>query len=102
MAATESTGLNAAYVAQLREDFLDSPASVPDEWRRIFEAGENGAPATPAPTTAAEPAVAPASSAPPAPPAPAPVAVEQSPAAPAAAVPFAAAVDEELLAGVAA
>jgi 2-oxoglutarate dehydrogenase E1 component len=102
MAATESTGLNAAYVAQLREDFLDSPASVPDEWRRIFEAGENGAPAAPAPATAAEPAAAPAPSAPPAPPAPAPVAVEQSPAAPAAAVPFAAAVDEELLAGVAA
>ena len=45
MAATESTGLNAAYVAQLREDYLDSPASVPDEWRRIFDAADgNGGP----------------------------------------------------------
>ncbi len=44
MAATESTGLNAAYVAQLRADYLDSPASVPDEWRRIFEADGNGSP----------------------------------------------------------
>ena len=44
MAATGSTGLNAAYVAQLREDYLDSPASVPDEWRRIFEADVNGSP----------------------------------------------------------
>ena len=44
MAATESTGLNAAYVAQLREDYLDRPASVPDEWRRIFEADGNGSP----------------------------------------------------------
>jgi 2-oxoglutarate dehydrogenase E1 component len=44
MAATE-TGLNAAYVAQLREDYLDRPASVPDEWRRIFEADGNGSPA---------------------------------------------------------
>jgi len=104
MAATESTGLNAAYVAQLREDFLDSPASVPDEWRRIFEAGENGAPAAPAPTTAAEPAAAPASSvpsAPSAPAAPAPVVVASPPTAPEAAVPSAV-VDEELLAGVAA
>jgi 2-oxoglutarate dehydrogenase E1 component len=91
MAATESTGLNAAYVAQLREDFLDSPASVPDEWRRIFEAGENGAPA---PTAAvAEPVAAPAQ----------PVAPEPTPAAPAAAPAVSApAVDDELLAGVAA
>ena len=91
MAATESTGLNAAYVAQLREDFLDSPASVPDEWRRIFEAGENGAPA---PTAAvAEPVAAPAQ----------PVAPAPTPAAPAAAPAVSApAVDDELLAGVAA
>jgi 2-oxoglutarate dehydrogenase E1 component len=53
MAATESTGLNAAYVAQLRADFLDSPASVPDEWRRIFEADGNG---SPAPVVAPRPA----------------------------------------------
>ena len=42
MAATDQTGLNAAYVAQLLEDYLDAPASVPDEWRRIFE--DNGEP----------------------------------------------------------
>ena len=48
MAATESTGLNAAYVAQLHEDYLDSPASVPDEWRRIFEGDGNGSAAAPA------------------------------------------------------
>ncbi len=38
MATTDSTGPNAAYVAQLLEDYLDAPASVPPEWRRIFEA----------------------------------------------------------------
>ena len=56
MAATESTGLNAAYVAQLREDYLDSPASVPDEWRRIFEAAAGNGPAEAAsPTPSDEP-----------------------------------------------
>ena len=30
-------GLNAGYVAQLFEDYLDSPASVPAEWRAAFE-----------------------------------------------------------------
>ena len=43
MAATDQPGLNAAYVAQLFEEFLDAPASVPDEWRRIFE--QEGTPA---------------------------------------------------------
>ena len=38
MAGTEQTGPNAAYVAQLYAEYLDAPASVPDEWRRIFEA----------------------------------------------------------------
>ncbi len=33
-------GLNAGYVAQLLEDYLDSPASVPAEWRAIFERDE--------------------------------------------------------------
>ena len=33
----ELQGLNAGYVAQLLEDYLDSPASVPPEWRDLFE-----------------------------------------------------------------
>ena len=61
MASTDVIGPNAAYVAQLLEDYLDAPASVPPEWRRIFEAGPapveaaddgragNGAAAAPAP-----------------------------------------------------
>ena len=44
MAAHDVSGPNAAYVAQLLEDFEDSPASIPDEWRQIFEARENGEP----------------------------------------------------------
>ena len=40
MASTDVTGPNAAYVAQLLEDYLDAPASVPPEWRRIFEESE--------------------------------------------------------------
>ena len=89
MAATESTGLNAAYVAQLRADYLDSPASVPVEWRRIFEAADgNGAPA---------PAFVPATDGEPEPPAPAPA--TGPPGEAAAPAPT---VDQELLAGVAA
>ena len=30
-------GLNAGYIAQLFEDYLDSPGSVPSEWRTAFE-----------------------------------------------------------------
>ena len=30
-------GLNAGYVAQLFEEYLDSPGSVPPEWRTVFE-----------------------------------------------------------------
>src|SRR5207244_3156222 len=33
----ELQGLNAGYVAQLLEDYLDRPASVPPEWRDRFE-----------------------------------------------------------------
>ncbi|HET8742225.1 MAG TPA: 2-oxoglutarate dehydrogenase E1 component [Gaiella sp.] len=60
MAATEPKGVNAAYVAQLLEDYLDSPASVPDEWRRMFEGDGTGAAAQPAPDgpTAPRPAAA--------------------------------------------
>jgi 2-oxoglutarate dehydrogenase E1 component len=74
-------GLNAAYVEQLLEDYLDAPASVPPEWRELFEAAEadEARPVAPAdgdghpPATAAaaepEPAVAaaPAVEPPPAP-----------------------------------
>ena len=38
MGATDLTGPNAAYVAQLLADYLDAPASVPPEWRALFEA----------------------------------------------------------------
>ncbi len=43
MASTDLTGPNAAYVAQLLEDYRDAPASVPPEWRRIFEESEPAA-----------------------------------------------------------
>jgi 2-oxoglutarate dehydrogenase E1 component len=66
MAATDLTGPNAAYVAQLLEEYRDAPASVSPEWRRLFEQSEppgaavggdggNGVPAT---ATSAEPAPA--------------------------------------------
>ena len=64
MAALDLTGPNAAYVAQLLADYEDAPASVPDEWRRIFEATRrriaprptgDGAPVA-APLAAVEPA----------------------------------------------
>src|SRR4029450_9811847 len=60
MAATDVTGPNAAYVAQLLEDFLDSPASVPDEWRRVFEAADARAAADGAPAGGGDGAPAPA------------------------------------------
>ena len=41
MAASELTGVNAAYVAQLLQDYVEAPGSVPPEWRALFE--ENGA-----------------------------------------------------------
>src|SRR5688500_7876900 len=84
MAATDQPGLNAAYVAQLHADYLDAPASVPDEWRRIFESNGGG---TDGETSAAAEAIA---EAPPAAPEPAPPAPEAAP------------VDAELLGGVAA
>ena len=44
MATHDVSGPNAAYVAQLREDFDDSPASIPDEWREIFESAGTASP----------------------------------------------------------
>jgi len=74
MAAHDVSGPNAAYVAQLLEDFEDSPASIPDEWRQIFEARENGepVPATDGNGVDAGPPPAEAAPALEAPPAPAP------------------------------
>jgi len=44
-----STGLdlNAGYVAQLLEDYLESPSSVPPEWRSFFEQDEGALSALP-------------------------------------------------------
>jgi 2-oxoglutarate dehydrogenase E1 component len=88
MSATDLSGPNAGYVAQLLEDYLDAPASVPPEWREIFEsdgeaalaalpglqrllARRGQAPPQPAPAPAVEPPPAP-QPAPAAPAAPAP------------------------------
>jgi 2-oxoglutarate dehydrogenase E1 component len=128
MAAADLNGLNAGYVAQMLEAYLDAPASVPVEWRDLFErepeafarslpglAGlvgatesANGAAtlvtdAVPAPAaTAATPAPTPAT------PAPAPPSTAESNGAPVVSAPeptpteAAPAVDETLLGGVAA
>jgi 2-oxoglutarate dehydrogenase E1 component len=37
MTTADLSGLNAGYVAQLFEAYLDAPASVPAEWRELFE-----------------------------------------------------------------
>src|SRR5262245_36121377 len=37
MTQAETSGLNAGFVAQMFEAYLDSPASVPAEWRELFE-----------------------------------------------------------------
>ena len=33
-------GLNAGYAKALLEEYLENPAGVPAEWRRLFESGE--------------------------------------------------------------
>src|SRR4051794_31940330 len=128
MVAADLNGLNAGYVAQMLEAYLDAPASVPVEWRDLFErepeafarslpglAGlvgatesANGAAtlvtdAVPAPAaTAATPAPTPATRA------PAPPSTAESNGAPVVSAPeptpteAAPAVDETLLGGVAA
>ena len=40
--AADLSGLNAGYVAQMLEAYLDAPASVPDEWRELFEQDPGG------------------------------------------------------------
>ena len=95
MRVRDHEGLNAGYVAQLLEDYLDAPASVPAEWRKVFE--ENGetavavlpglgglidATAAPEAATVAAPAVAVATAPPVAVAAAPPVAVSVATAAP--------------------
>src|SRR6187401_3513460 len=95
MGATDLTGPNAAYVAQLLADYLDAPASVPPEWRALFEA--DGQAVERRGNGLSAPAFAPSVPAPDAPP------VDAAPeAAPEAAPTEAEAPDAELLAGVAA
>ncbi len=84
MTRADLSSLNAGYVAEMLESYLDAPGSVPDEWRELFEHdlgsvagalpglaglvhGDQGngataspaAAATPAPPSPAVPAVAP-------------------------------------------
>jgi 2-oxoglutarate dehydrogenase E1 component len=110
----ESSGLNAGYVGQLLEQYLENPEGVDPAWRAVFEAGDVGplaplpgverdgnggtAPVAPEPAPAPAPAAAaPVATAPaPAPAAAAPVAPAPAPVAPA---PEA---DGELVGGVAA
>ena len=33
--------LNAGYAAALLEEYLENPAAVPSEWRRLFESGDS-------------------------------------------------------------
>src|SRR5688572_1165424 len=88
MAPVDQSGPNAAYVAQLFADYLDAPASVPDEWREIFDGdgGSEGNGTTAGPVSATTAVGAPPVPATPEPP-PAPAPAE---------------VDTELLGGVAA
>ena len=37
MSRADLSSLNAGYVAEMLESYLDAPGSVPDEWRELFE-----------------------------------------------------------------
>ena len=37
MSTADLSGLNAGYVAEMLEAYLDAPGSVPVEWRELFE-----------------------------------------------------------------
>src|SRR5262245_12498664 len=110
MTSLESSGLNAGYVGQLLEQYLDNPEAVDPAWRAVFEEGDgdllsalpglerlvrtragdacNGSATVAAPAEVEQPAeVVPVAA-----PAPAPPAAPAAPEAP----------DDELLAGVAA
>jgi 2-oxoglutarate dehydrogenase E1 component len=96
-------GLNAGYARALLEQYLENPEGVPSEWRSLFESGSSELVAT-------HPALARLFArvrddgnghvVPPAPPAPPPPAATAT--APAAPTPAAPALDDEVLAGVAA
>jgi 2-oxoglutarate dehydrogenase E1 component len=102
MSTADLSGLNAGYVSQMLEAYLEAPASVPAEWRELFErdpdafAGSlpglasflrpgrpNGAAATASPPVA-DPAPAPLAASTSLPPAPAPPPAASPPAAPSA------------------
>src|SRR5262245_33508187 len=40
MTSLESSGLNAGYVSQLLEQYLDNPEAVDPAWRAVFEGGD--------------------------------------------------------------
>ena len=40
MTSLESSGLNAGYVAQLLEQYVENPEAVDPAWRAVFEAGD--------------------------------------------------------------
>ena len=72
MGAADLSGLNAGYVAQLLEDYLEAPGSVPPEWQHVFESdGEAVVAALPGLQRLLERREAPAEPAPVASPAPA-------------------------------
>src|SRR5947209_2642931 len=43
---TDVDGLNAGFARDLLEDYLENPAAVPSEWRRLFESGQSDVVAT--------------------------------------------------------
>ena len=103
MTSLESSGLNAGYVEQLLEQYLDNPEAVDPAWRAVF-AGEDAvvepAAAVAVPAEATRPVARTAEDAPAEPPAPAPPAPQA--AAPTGAVVAETRPDTELVAGVAA
>ncbi len=79
MSIADLSGLNAGYVAQMLEAYLDAPSSVPEEWRALFERDPAavlgslpGLAGLLADGTGAHPAVAPVVEPPPTPVTPAP------------------------------
>ena len=46
MSRIDPSSLNAGYVAEMRESYLDAPDSVPDEWRALFELDREAFPPT--------------------------------------------------------
>ena len=44
MTASKSSGLNAGYVGQLLEQYLENPEAVDPAWRSVFERGDDDRP----------------------------------------------------------